>query len=379
MKQVIVALTFVLLLSLTGCGSDRSDATRPPDPISTPLAQSVLPTPTSAPTQPPVTALPSPVPLTGEWRRFTTADGLCTDSPVFIGPGHIGTGTTTICAIPDLIDGLDWRTMTVPQGTRVTAALNFSPGGTLGVATDAGICYDMAWMRCEKPCGQVWECQGQEQGFPYRDIRGMLDLNSEPVYMLTDTIVCDGQLYDIPQILGEQDARPTLMAISGGFSSSPMIWIVTNGYGLLTIRVKTGEVTQHSVSTGLPSNEIRDIDTSGDRGFDDYSLWAATDQGIGYWGGEQWIAYTTTDGLPSNDVRSVSSGGSRSKNVWVATAGGPAYFNGQAWQAVSLPGGLPAGALTGVSAWGVHDGQQSVWFSTLESGLLLFLAELSAP
>jgi len=63
----------------------------------------------------------------------------------------------------------------------------------------------------------------------------------------------------------------------------------------------------------------------------------------------------------------------------VATAGGPAYFNGQAWQAVSLPGGLPAGALTGVSAWGVHDGQQSVWFSTLESGLLLFLAELSAP
>ena len=212
----------------------------------------------------------------------------------------------------------------------------------------------------------------------------MLDLNSEPAVMLTDTIAFiafGDQLYNIPHILGEQDARPTLMALSGGHLASPMIWIVTNDYGLLTIRVKTGEVTQHSVSTGLPSNEIGDIATSGDRGFDDYSLWVATDQGIGYWDEEQWIVYTTTDGLPSSDVRAVFPRGGQRNHVWAATAGGAVYFNGQTWQAVSLPDGLPAGGLTGVEVgpWGGPDGKTFVWFSTLESGLLLFIAEPAAP
>jgi ligand-binding sensor domain-containing protein len=176
-----------------------------------------------------------------------------------------------------------------------------------------------------------------------------------------------------------EDARPTLMAVSGDLSSRREIWVGTNGYGIVVIQTKTGDVVRHTAANGLPSNDIRAINTAGETYHFDYRyVWVATDQGIGYWDGERWTTYTTVDGLPANDVRSVGSIGGQRGSVWAATAGGVGYFDGQAWQAFTQADGLPEGDLNGVEPTipRDEDGTAQVWFSTRESGLILFVAQL---
>jgi hypothetical protein len=300
--------------------------------------------------------------MRGEWRRITTADGLCTDWPVFIGVWYIGTGTTTVCYSTEPVDETTWPTRTVPLGTHVTAADKFPPGGGEMYATDDGVCgYD----------GVDWMCQTPAEGYPYADIQRISHIEVEPVLMLTDAVVYQEQLYDIPETVGIEDARPTWIAVSGQygpFLSPSEIWVGTNGYGIVVIQPETREITHHTTDNGLPGNIIRDIEVDATlRAYPERRVWVATDNGVGRWDGQHWTAYTTADGLPSNDVRGVAP---YQGTVWVATAGGAAYFDGRSWQAFTRENGLPE-----VDMSGVMGGGGEVWFSTRGSGLLIFVIQ----
>ncbi|MCP4540848.1 MAG: hypothetical protein GY832_27240 [Chloroflexi bacterium] len=301
-------------------------------------------------------------PLEGEWRRFTSANGLCTDWPRLIGKGYIGTGTTAICGSSQAANETFWPTMSVPIGTRVTGAAKF-PDGRLHVTTDAGVCWHD---------GIDWNCQTPVDGFRYENIQGMTHIDASPVYMLADAIAYDGRTYSIPESIDVQDARPTWIAVSCEYCPSPEIWVGTNRYGIVVIRPDTGAIVHHTTDNGLPGNEIRDINTVGAIGpHCKRYMWVATNGGVGYWDGWRWKAYTTADGLPSDDVRGVSAQCGRVKEMWVATAGGAAYFDGHSWLAFTHENGLPSGDLNGVMVQG-----DKVWFSTRGSGLLIFAAQV---
>jgi hypothetical protein len=374
MKKNFPSLTvvgLVLLSFLAACVSSTPVVT-PQAPTSLPpsLTPSAIPpspvlSPTSLPTvvpvftQPPYST-PTPVPvsqLRGEWSRYTTADGFCTNSPILIDLHFIGTGTTSLCSFHKG----SWTSKTVPQGTIVTAAHLFPPGGGWIVATDIGIC-GYAYLE--------WRCKTQADGFPYKGIREIANINELSVYMLADSVVFLENVYRIPEIVGAAEAIPTRIAVSSekfGVGFLPReIWVGTNGYGIVVIQPDTGEITRYTTQDGLPRDEIRDISTEDCPRYCDYrDVWVATEQGIAHWDGTTWKTYTIENGLPSNDIRGVSSWWRNL--VWAATGAGAAYFDGQDWKVYTHENGLPEGDLTGV-VWA----RDEILFSTRNSGLLVF-------
>jgi hypothetical protein len=358
---------FIALFLITACGSNATQPQNTPTvesptaPTFTPLPSTVpLPTETAWNTQPPYST-ETPLlasQLQGVWHRYSTANGFCTDWPLFIGHNFIGTGTATICSF----ENGNWSSIVVPQGTRVTAANIFPPGGGWGVATDVGMC-SYAY--------QEWRCQTQADGFPYEGIRALVPfIGAEPVYMLEDAVVFNKITYKLPNIVGAADATPTWIAVSGEFIGEgflpPEIWVGTNGYGVVVIQPGIGNIVRYTTNDGLPSNVIRDINTEHCPKYCDFrDVWVATDQGIAHWDGANWATYTTANGLPSNDVQGVSSG--QRNAVWVATAAGAAYFDGNAWQIYTHDNDLPEGDINGV-LWQRNE----ILFSTHGSGLLVF-------
>ncbi len=388
---IISALLLMLAISLPAVElyffpvSSVTSAVGSPTELARPV-QTALPIITAEPTAapptmaPPATAAPTvvvpiaTVPSTavaasspkiqGLWRFITTADGLCTDWPLFIGGEFIGTGTQTICSSRSNF-ALD-----VPQGTRVTAANRFPPGGGIMAATDAGV--------CTQAFGE-WQCQAYSDTFPYRGIHGIVPLGPDPVYMLEDAVVYHDRVYSLPALTGAADARPTWMAASGEIFAAglpaPEIWVGTNHYGLVVISAETGESRRCTTEDGLPSNVIRDV-------LPEYcpkpcqyrNAWVATDAGVAHWDGAQWKAYTTADGLPSADVRGVT-WGADGTTLWAATAKGAAYLDQGAWLAYTAADGLPEEDLTGASG---YQGA-TVAFGTRGKGLLIFTAAGRQP
>ena len=374
MKKNFPSLTvvgLVLISVLAACVSSTPAVaphvltSLPPSPMPSAMPSSPVPPPTLLPsvvpvfTQPPYST-PTPVPvsqLQGEWNRYTTADGFCSDSPVLFGRTLIGTGTTTLC----FFGKGEWSSIVAPQGTVVTSARSFPPGGGLEVATDVGICYRAF---------QEWRCETQADGFPYKGVREIANINEVPVYMLADSVVFRENIYRIPEIVGAVEAIPTRIAISDGYYGEKYlpreIWVGTNGYGIVVIRPDTGAITRYTTQDGLPGDEIRDISTEHCPRYCDYrDVWVATDQGIAHWDGSIWKTYRVEDGLPSNDVRGVSSWWRNL--VWTATEAGAAYFDGQSWKVYNHENGFPEGDLTGVVWFG-----DEIMFSTRNSGLLVF-------
>lgn len=336
-----------------------------PEPHPTATATPLPPLPTARPTP---TTIPA-AQMQGEWRRITTADGLCTDSPRFIDLNAIGTETTMFCFPSGSLEDLTWSNMTAPQGTYVWAAGNFFVGSDLIVATDAGICVSdgLGGLGCvEIP---------EEK---YADARQLTHIGPNRVYMLDDSVLYlvthNEKLssnYSLPEITSESDAYPTTMLAKENWDGkADEIWVATNGYGLVLIHPETREVTRFTTADGLPSNTIHSISARNTIQYPDDGVWIATDNGVGYWDRQQWKNFTVADGLPSNNVRGIVA----NRGVWIATDGGAAYFDGHVWQSFTVKnGGLPEGELTNVR---VSD--DTVWFSTRDQGLLIFTYQTEA-
>jgi hypothetical protein len=301
--------------------------------------------------------------LRGTWYRYTTADGFCTDNPVFIGHSYIGMNTTSMCSIYYGTFGIT----AVPQGSRVNAIKAFPPGGGLIAATDVGICVQGF---------EEWSCRNygdtllSVDPIPNEEILFISGINVEPVYMSKNKVFFRNQEFKIAEITGTEDATITTGAVSSEIFAEgfllPEIWVGTNADGIVVIQPDTGEVRRYTVDTGLPGNVIRSISTEHCPKYCDFrDIWVATDQGLAHWNDLNWTLFTTSDGLPSNDIRGAAAG--TPNTAWVATAGGAAYFDGKDWKVYTRENGLPEGDLNGVMVQG-----NKILFSTRGSGLIVF-------
>ncbi len=366
----LVSLTATLAagcLPGTGPGGSTTAPSTTPPPTSAPTATSPAPT-----TAPPTATGPTGTAIPGTWTLVTTADGICTDSPRIIGASFVAEGTT-ICS-PSGSSGptpsapTAWTTMTVPEGSRATAAVRFPPGGGLVVATDDGPCIQGLGMP------GTWDCHPASSGFPYTDISGLANMGIDAVYVLPDSIAhvpdllsTPGTTWSFPTIVGSADAIPTRIATIE--TPTGEIWSGTNGHGVVVLDVAGSTTTRHTTADGLPSGDVRDLASgSSDPKFGPgYPVWAATAGGVARWDGSSWTTWTTADGLPSDDIRAIAV--TNDGVAWVATAGGPASFDGTAWHGYGSADGVPAVEVMDVAAtaWGV-------WFATPAAGLLVFLA-----
>lgn len=341
------------------------------EPVAQPMSSQVTedqatsrptPEPTNAPAATPTQISGQPTqPITGTWRQVTTADGLCTDSPILLWPGLIGTNSRMYCTTHDSIARHNWMTSEITVGNRV-----------------AGVQIEQA-LRLVPDTGGPTELTGVRQTAPY-------------VYRLETTVVFEQMpgvytQYDIPALVGSQDARPTwvdtvVFNLASLGRNSPEIWIGTNGFGVLMIEFATGQVRRFTTTDGLPSNIVADVQaTDANKPFD-YGVWVATTKGVAHWDGQQWASWSSTDGLPADDVRGVSPSVIWTsdtqppvKVVWVATSKGAAYFDGTNWHAYTTRDGMPFDELTGVLAdanVSTSGRNYEVWFSTQDKGLIVF-------
>lgn len=367
-----MCFTLLLALATTACGTFEVGVETSPTPPAlststgvpslTPVFRPTLtPLPTAADLTPLPTPYQTPTPgaagqVQGVWQQLTTADGFCTDYPLFIGGFFIGTGTQQIC----YMSGSEWTAVEVPQGTRAVAANQFPPGGGWEVATDEG--------HCLRAFGE-WNCQTNAEGFPYADVRQIVPLGPRPVYRLPQSVVYQDQEYGLPVIIGAADAEATWLTVSGDTFGPlpPEIWVGTNGYGVVVIDVNTGTARRYTTADGLPSDTIRDVQAVACTKVCDFrDIWVATDRGVGHWNGERWAAYGVPHGLPSADVQGVVS--RQQHTVWAATTAGAAYFDGTTWQSFTQSTGLPDADLTGV----IFVTPDTLAFGTQGNGLLLF-------
>jgi hypothetical protein len=215
------------------------------------------------------------------------------------------------------------------------------------------------------PEGQ-WQCFTTADGLPFDDIRayGIVQDSNVEWFMSAKGVASQGmspqdQLYSIPELVGDEGARPTWLSVP--YSQQDSVWVGTDGHGLLRIEPDKGRVTRYTRADGLPDDTVRDVQAHED------SAWVATAGGVGQWDGVRWRVYTTRDGLPSDDVRGVAFARSWMEGfegVWAATADGPALLvaGREDWQRFpDFPQGVEVNGVAG----GV--------FSTRGQGLVRFM------
>lgn len=382
---LLILILAMMSLSMAACGvqttlpapttkpapSDDSNLT--PSPTLPPLFRttstsfpSTTAQPTAASTHTP-TPQPTPRPIEGYWIQNTSDEGLCSDSPRFIGfdanynRPYVGGEDATICYfgqfsldrwtrdLPSPIFGFpSWISVDIPGMKRVAGGTAFSPYaspnpyvpsylGVYGMPSFAG-----SDGRCILDDEGAWQCFTAAGGLPFDDIRGygiVQDTNAE-WFMSVDSVASRGQrpedlFYAISELVGHAETRPTCLGVPR--LEKEGVWVGTNGYGVIHIDPTEGHTTCYSVADGLPSDTIRDAQPCGEQ-----CAWVATAGGVGHWDGARWKAYTKRDGLPSDNVRAISSAAYYWRDgVWAATAEGPAFLpeGSSRWQSFQhLPG-----------------------------------------
>ena len=370
MHNVTPVIILAMVLGLTACGGQatRSTLATTPAPSDTPLptfpptlTSSPSPTvkPTAASTSTP-TPQPAPRPIEGYWIQNTTEEGLCSDSPRFIGfddhynRPYIGGSGATMCYfdhfglerwtrdLPSPIFGFpSWISVDIPGLGRVTGGTAFSPYASANphVPSYPGV-YGMPSFvgsggQCILDAEGEWQCFTTADGLPFDDVRGygiVQDTNVE-WFMSAESVASRGLLpedlfYAIPELVGEGEARPTCLGVPR--STEEGIWVATEGHGVIHIEQAEGHATRYTVAEGLPGDVVRDVQPCGER-----CAWVATADGVGHWNGARWKAYTTRDGLPSDDVRGISAAAYYWRGgTWAATAEGPAFLaeGAERWQ-----------------------------------------------
>ncbi len=340
-----------------------------PPPVSTPtplptFTPTAKPLPSSTPT---VTATPVP-PVEGYWIQTTRRNGLCSDSPRFLGFGesyyrpYLAGDGGTFCfydlyslkrwygEFPSPAFGpAHWFSYKIPGLSRLMGAADYPVEMGYGLPTLVG-----TGGRCILPVegfGPVpqWECTTAADGnVPFDDIRGYALIEDTTVewFMSATEVASRGrkpqdQRYDLAAWIGAPDVQLTWLAAASYWMKAG-IWVGTAKHGVVKIDPNTETLTRYTRANGLPGDEVRDLFICGNT-----CLWVATSTGVGHWDGKNWTSYTEADGLPSADIRGISS--SRGpQGIWAATAAGPAFLpeNATQWQSVA---GLPQDVvLTGV-------------------------------
>ncbi|MCH8330387.1 MAG: histidine kinase [Bacteroidetes bacterium] len=135
--------------------------------------------------------------------------------------------------------------------------------------------------------------------------------------------------------------------------SNNVIWFgSTNGLSILD----NGSFINYNAQNGLKVENIYTISGSSDG-----THWIGSDEGLIKATGDPdnlvFRMYTTEDGLPNNRVKSIATSAS---GIWVATDEGLGFFNGQQFDHVTMVDGLSSNVVNSV----LNDNNGNIWLGT---------------
>ncbi|MCD6328670.1 hypothetical protein J7M28_14120 [bacterium] len=133
------------------------------------------------------------------------------------------------------------------------------------------------------------------------------------------------------------------------------VWIGTTG-GLSVL--KSDGIKNYTEADGLPCNWVTDIAEFDDR------MFFATDEGVGWFDGETFGNYDTSDNLPSNNITCLVV---TPEGLWAGTRGtGVCLFDGSSWRTFTSADGIEGSVIADLSV----SADFSVWAVT-ERGVSL--------
>jgi hypothetical protein len=343
-----------------------------PGASSLPAPQSSPDSPSSSPAKPSTAQTTTPLPpgfVSGYWVHNTQQDGLCTDSPRFIGPAPsgeanlIGTGGKQVClldqvALPDWVscgpdpfyDFVPWQSTSIDALEVVNASDVFADEACHKRPALAGI-----GGRCIFRVTGELECQTSADGLPFDQIIGYgVDVRGADGF-IPDAEYTDPKKAADPQgvewflsadrlasyHLAPKDVDLSLKEVFGaGFTRATWLsvpdqegeslWVGSQGAGLLVIDPITGKPLA-VFQDELPGKSIYAVQSAASD-----CVWVGADGGAAFWDGNIWRTYTTADGLPGDKVYGISTETPTECDVvWAATDGGPARLQvgSDRWQA----------------------------------------------
>lgn len=139
------------------------------------------------------------------------------------------------------------------------------------------------------------------------------------------------------------------------------LWVGTQTVGLW--RLQKGQWSQQADLGNRRVNGLCVLTEPGGG----WSLWAATDQGIGRYDGQGWRRFTTAEGLPHDFVWKIHTG--LAGRVLAATKSGLVIFQGGKMTVLTQRDGLPSAEVNDVLEYEDHDGSRALWVCCWGVGL----------
>jgi ligand-binding sensor domain-containing protein len=244
-------------------------------------------------------------------------------------------------------DGEEWTVLTEADGLADNTVVDIAvePGGVVWFATGDP---DDAPASVSRFDGETWTTYMPDEYVYGKEVRsiaigpdGIVWLGAPDELTRYDPSLDSGQAeeawrtYDVPAVHVAVGPEGTVWLASASRVSR---FIQGKSYGV----------------SGMETRRINGI-AAGPEG----TLWVGTtDDGLLYYNGDAWTAYTTDDGLLDNYVADVTV--AADGTVWAAVGGGAARFDGTAWVSFDRMDGLASDGVFSVAVG--PDG--TVWFGT---------------
>jgi DNA-binding CsgD family transcriptional regulator len=216
--------------------------------------------------------------------------------------------------------------------------------------------------------GNEWYTYTMEQGLPNNAVFG-LTLDSKGAIWaatLAGIATLESDTWKVPYsaVNGSLIANKT-HAIA--FDSQANIWVGQIESGVSYYNNANAGWTYYSAEPGgLGGNQIRDIVVRKANADIPESIWFATvDGGVSKYEQGKWTVYQIEDGLPSNTVTGIAL--DKYNRVWVATEAGVAYLEGNQWILYNTLN--TQNIAFGPTCQGCPIDDEHVWTGTLERGL----------
>lgn len=159
-------------------------------------------------------------------------------------------------------------------------------------------------------------------------------------------------------LLPERDVNRFELSVQDIICINDTLWVATNN-GL--IRKTAGEIKTFNFFDGLPSNNIRSLETD-----ENGLLWLATANGLARRDGQTFKVFFVDNSANSNDIIQLFK--DRESNIWIATYEGIYKLNSQRFLHYSFKDGLPAHFI-----YGIHrDRKKQLWIGSRSKGVFKY-------
>jgi DNA-binding CsgD family transcriptional regulator len=216
--------------------------------------------------------------------------------------------------------------------------------------------------------GEEWYTYTLEQGLPSNAIFSLTIDSKGAIWAATlaGVATLEGNSWKVPY----SAANSSLVANKThalAFDSQGDIWVGQIEFGVSHYNNATAEWEYYSAEPdGLGGDQIRDIVVRKANADIPESIWFATaDGGLSKFEQGKWTVYRVEDGLPSNHVSRIAL--DKYNRVWVATEGGVAYLEGTQWVTYNTLGTKAIAFGPTCQECPIND--DHVWTGTVERGL----------